>query len=404
MYRIRLASGEEAVYRTAEELALGVSSGVISAGAEVFHKAAGRWLPIDRHPDYRAVVTGKRPAMAHPTSAAEPSLSIPADRIAALPPHTLPSQPRVLAVSASRAAGAEQVVEEYDHTKDPAPVMNGGPTPFDGSPSPGQKLRLLLALAMGLAGLGLVGGSVYAAWRYLLPLLEQPQPAPQRTEGMSPEPAPAAPDSTIPTVYRASRPPLALTPEHAPPENRAVVVRTSRFQATQNRTPGYTEAYADARAEMAEAFDYIHFQRVFAPTRFAAPESLRATRRMVSAAANIVRVYRGREVMMEQTYRPGNPAGRGSFREPFETAEAARALLTDTDSLLGLLVAQQGRMVYDGKSVTFNDPHAGAAYASLREKMLAGLGAWTDSIESPDLVTIPRILRALGSPPPPPRR
>ncbi|HMV32328.1 MAG TPA: hypothetical protein PKA50_09410, partial [Gemmatimonadales bacterium] len=60
MYRIRLTSGEEAVYRTADELALAVRSGVLSPKSEVFHKAAERWLPIEVHPDYRAVVTGKQ--------------------------------------------------------------------------------------------------------------------------------------------------------------------------------------------------------------------------------------------------------------------------------------------------------------------------------------------------------
>src|SRR5574338_828686 len=63
MYRIRLASGEQAVYKTVEELAAAVASGVVSPTAEVFHKAANRWLPINTHPDYRAVVTDKRPAL-----------------------------------------------------------------------------------------------------------------------------------------------------------------------------------------------------------------------------------------------------------------------------------------------------------------------------------------------------
>jgi len=155
---------------------------------------------------------------------------------------------------------------------------------------------------------------------------------------------------------------------------------------------------------MDDAFDYIHFQRVFAPSRFAAPESLRATRRMVAAAANILRVYRGQEVQLEQTYRSDDPGGRGSLREPFETAESARALLAEVDSLFGVLVAQQGRIRYDGQSLAFQDPHAGRAYTELRAGILTALREWRDSIEAPDLVTIPRILRALENPLPPPRK
>jgi hypothetical protein len=155
---------------------------------------------------------------------------------------------------------------------------------------------------------------------------------------------------------------------------------------------------------MDEAFDYIRFQQVFAPSRLATPESLRATRRMVAAAANILRVYRGREVMLEQTFRPDDPGGRGSFREPFETAEAARALLADTDSLFAVLIAQEDRMSYNGQSVTFKDPKAGATYSDLRREILARLDEWTDWIDGPDVATIPRIVRALGNPPPPARR
>ncbi len=52
MFRIRLSSGEEAVYRTVEELALGVQSGVVSPEAQIFHARTHQWLPIAAHPEY----------------------------------------------------------------------------------------------------------------------------------------------------------------------------------------------------------------------------------------------------------------------------------------------------------------------------------------------------------------
>ncbi len=54
MFRVRLASGEEAVFRSVEELALGITSGVVSEQAEIFHSKNQQWLPIARHPEYGA--------------------------------------------------------------------------------------------------------------------------------------------------------------------------------------------------------------------------------------------------------------------------------------------------------------------------------------------------------------
>lgn len=155
---------------------------------------------------------------------------------------------------------------------------------------------------------------------------------------------------------------------------------------------------------MDESFRYIQFRHVFAPNRFSSPDSIRAARRMVAAAGNILRVYRGHEVTLEQTYRPDDPGGRGTLREPFETTETARALLADVDSLFGLLVAQQGRFLYDGSSVRFTDPRSTRLYADLRHRILLTLRDWRDAPDRNPGVTVPRLLLALGADPPPPAR
>lgn len=54
MVRVRLASGEEAVFRSVDELALGIQSGVVSPAALVFHGKSAKWLPITSHPEYTA--------------------------------------------------------------------------------------------------------------------------------------------------------------------------------------------------------------------------------------------------------------------------------------------------------------------------------------------------------------
>lgn len=52
MYRIRLASGEESAFRSVEELARGIQSGVISPEAQVYQQGTQEWLPITSHPEY----------------------------------------------------------------------------------------------------------------------------------------------------------------------------------------------------------------------------------------------------------------------------------------------------------------------------------------------------------------
>jgi len=413
MYRIRLMTGEEAAFRTVQELATAVKSGVISPTAEVFHNAGNRWLPIHMHPDYRAVITGQQPAVAASTRPV-PGLGEPPGPTATRPvpglaePRGPELTPLLQQLDALPPAAPVRSVFEYDPTRDPTPVRTSLPTSWRRIGTyHKQKVRWVLAVSLGFVGLGLVGGGGYLGWRYLLPWLEQHR-AGDLGEGMSPAPPEAIPapkTDSAPTRHATPAPPLSVTngleasPPPLPPDT-----HTSRSTTTRNRTPTYFEAYADSRADMDEALDYIDFRRVFAPYRFASPDSVRAARRMVAAAGNILRVYRGREVMLEQTYRPDDLGGQGSLRESFETAEAARAIAADVDSLFGLLVAQEGRVRYSPESVSFEDPHARQSYADLRERIMAAARQWRDSAEAKNLVTIPRLLRAFGGSVPPPLR
>ena len=64
MYRILLESGEETVLENVEDLLYGIGSGVIGAGAKIYHANAGKWLPITVHPDYKRAtqILGERSA------------------------------------------------------------------------------------------------------------------------------------------------------------------------------------------------------------------------------------------------------------------------------------------------------------------------------------------------------
>ncbi len=72
MYRIEVAPGEESVFRTIEELAIGIRNGVITPRARIFHQASQKWLPIGLHPHYKKALdlpaaTSGPAAVASPT-------------------------------------------------------------------------------------------------------------------------------------------------------------------------------------------------------------------------------------------------------------------------------------------------------------------------------------------------
>ncbi len=80
MYRIEVAPGEVTVFRTIEELAVGIRNGVITARARIYHHASQKWLPIGLHPHYKkalempVVSTGSAPVTAATPIPASPRL------------------------------------------------------------------------------------------------------------------------------------------------------------------------------------------------------------------------------------------------------------------------------------------------------------------------------------------
>jgi len=453
MYRIRLASGEEAVYKTVEELAQAVSSGVISPTAEVFHKAGNRWLPINTHPDYRTLVTARSAAITRKSGPHSAPLAPPATPASPASPAEMPtprSTPALPSLTRDpfsgmpvRAAQPEPLPAAEPEEPAEVQILDLGPPQPDElaalpdpnaevlpPPPPRRRSRRPLAIALAAGTVLLVSGGVvlYSAASHdsdvgralperadgMAPApTPQPEPAPPVTPKPDEQPADVAEPSDLAQPPRLARPdtvaveypapsrplPPASPPARSVPPAPRVV---SRLGTTVTRMPSYFEAYADARAEMDEGLDYVNFRRIFAPVRFASPDSVRSARRTIAAAVNILRVYRGREVMLEQTYRPGEPEGRGSLREPFEVAEASRGLLSDIDSLFAILVAQEGEVRYRDNALYFLNGRASRAYSDVRRRITQELAGSGDPVEAADRVTMPRLLRAVGPDRPPP--
>lgn len=431
MYRIRLTTGEEAVFKTVEELAQAVASGVVSPDSEVFHKGGNRWLPVNTHPDYRTLTTRKYPALAR--SSAPHPIPVEPEPLAVEhrpTPRTTPAVQAPLPVTAE-VYRVEPVVEQHFQADAEAPpAMPGALDAEESAPDylpryayRKRTIRPAVAAAFGLAALLLIAAGVVLASRLGgRPVGAAPSEA---VEDMPPAPAPApapapvdpgplevaedppvrlARPDTVSVEYASPSKPLPPSTAQPAPEPPAPPKVVSRLGTSVTRMPSYFEAYADARAEMDEGLNYVNFRRVFAPSRFASLDSLRVTRRIVAAAGNILRVYRSREVMLEQTYRPGEPDGHGSLREPFEVAEASRRLLADVDSLLALLVAQEGEVRYRDGAMEFRNRGAARAYTDVRRRIIRVLAGLGDIPEAADRVTMPRLIRAIGSDRPPPAR
>lgn len=93
MYRIEVAPGEETVFRTIEELAIGIRNGVITHRSRIYHAASQKWLPIGLHPHYKKALDMPAASIAQtPVTSATP---IPTARPKGHSPeaHTQPAPP-----------------------------------------------------------------------------------------------------------------------------------------------------------------------------------------------------------------------------------------------------------------------------------------------------------------------
>src|SRR5918996_1141804 len=80
MYRIELAPGEETVFRTIEELAVGIRNGVVTQRSRIYHNASQKWLPIGLHPHYKKALEMPAASASHPPTPTPPPPPTPAPK------------------------------------------------------------------------------------------------------------------------------------------------------------------------------------------------------------------------------------------------------------------------------------------------------------------------------------
>lgn len=180
----------------------------------------------------------------------------------------------------------------------------------------------------------------------------------------------------------------------------------------------YAAAYADARATIDSDLALGGVSRLFSNARLTSRDSLRAGRRLITSARNIVRVYHSDEVQIERAYRDtvtyqvtrmgwskGQQAdwkARATLKESFEGSELTDSLLTYTDDLYTLLLGHWGEYEISGNSISFDDPAVADDYqvlASWLQSHITQLDSESDNSSSSP--TSRRIARALGGTRPP---
>jgi hypothetical protein len=180
MYRIEVAPGEEAVFRTMEELAVAIRNGLVTPRARIYHNASQKWLPIGLHPHYKKALELPAASSAHPkrpTPVPATPLSKPRVEPSTVESHTAehPAEPK--------PAPAPKV---------PAPVM---------SPVVAMQQEVLRDL----------------------PVVMIPEPLPWARRPAPPEPSPPAPEPVVPIAQSVQSQPTAtvtytLSPQPEPVE------------------------------------------------------------------------------------------------------------------------------------------------------------------------------------------
>jgi hypothetical protein len=132
MYRIEVGPGEETVFRTIEELAVGIRNGVITPRARIYHHASQKWLPIGLHPHYKK-------ALELPAAAAASPFAPPSQPKVAPQPRIIPEprpRPTAAAPSVRPPVPSPVVAMQQEVLRDlpVIPIQEPGPLPW-GAPT-----------------------------------------------------------------------------------------------------------------------------------------------------------------------------------------------------------------------------------------------------------------------------
>jgi len=400
MYRIRLATGEEAVFRSIEELSVGIASGVIAPDAEIYHKQSRSWLPIRSHPDYQAALEQPPVALEEPDATPESSTT----------PLEESSELELVTSSEGSLSGTPELDSPSEETSLEEVPLELGLLPAPVLQMESRSGRELLLKRKNPTPLMIgIGGAAAAAIVVVLLVL--------------PRPTPPIPEATKPPNIGATHPdPLPLTPSPAPTtvESLAASPAESDHRAgPQIPTPEDLAVRRDlARDHQINALDQgiakLAFTRLFTPSRLATADSVRLTRRAIGPLRTMLTQYRTSVAEIDIVYQDSAerlgasgvwPVGAltswkaaGPAGEDKEEVAQSDSLLGAIDRLFALLAEEDGKYQSNGESISFSDASAAADYDGIRN-LIEHLTAF-DSTATPSHAPLAR-LAAAATPPPP---
>jgi hypothetical protein len=205
MYRIRSASGTEAVYNSLEEFAAAVRRGDVLPEDEIFHSRANRWLDVKSHPHYRGAMNWSGPLTAAAVPA-PPSPTPPPTQVRPAP-QPAPAQARgqvvELPVPKPQPPAQPQTVFRPQLASDKPvqarpPTAAPAPAPVPAAPAPVVKSKELQFIDL---------GDAKPVSRQNVTVIEAQKP---------PVPPAAAPPAAIPSTP-APAPPMPAAAAAAPP-------------------------------------------------------------------------------------------------------------------------------------------------------------------------------------------
>jgi hypothetical protein len=196
MYRIEVAPGEESVFRTIEELAVGIRNGVVTPRARIYHHASEKWLPIGLHPHYKKALAMPAASSSHaPVTSATP---IPTFRPKAPPP----SQPKPQSVV---HYPEPKRPPEPEHTPDPGPEPKAAAAPKIPAPVQSPVIAMQNEVLRDL------------------PVISIPEPLPWQVKP-SPADAPTVRTQVPIEVAPTTQAPVTAAPVTSPPATHAPVI------------------------------------------------------------------------------------------------------------------------------------------------------------------------------------
>ncbi len=330
MFRVRLASGEEAVYRTVDELALGIQSGVISDAAEYFEREVEAWRPLSAHPDYVAA----RDRAASMVATAE------SDELAPLP-----------TVGELIRGGTVPVYQMFSQSARELEAR--------------RRPKWIMPTASAVAAVALLVG----AGAYLLPAQDTSE------EGVHTLSVTRSPRRAATETASATETPLERE-VHLAPYNLA------------NRL---AQAGALLSASFTDSVQALNLGDLIALSRLRQPDSTAILRSGLQRFRTLRATYRARALELESAYQDSAAtlarAGRWSQAELTEwrvrfthlenaaSAATTEAALVSLEELYQLFEAERGRVVITPNRVRFQRPDAALTYNRLRLSLenMAGL-------------------------------